>query len=224
MMRNFTLVFALLAAFSVSYGYSSQNVSEDHGSLKGLEVSDAILADLVKSCKIIESIEDVSAEQVDSVISTIDNLKYIPKADLAVLHQLMIPQLVSPAIPDHIQQFETCSVLSKKYMKQIAGSIPVMIQKYKKGDEATLAENLEHFFQLYLYVGLSSNDKLSSLQDLDPESILTSDLEKLLLEARGSMADDAIYFVMSHSTMPLFDLMTPMLEKYKIPATESNNE
>ena len=174
--------------------------------VKELQLTAVQLSDLISSADAIHSIENVSANQIDSVITLFPSLAAIERKDLEIIYSFLVPQL-TPNITDNIIAFKQCQPYAKKYMDKISASIPSIAEKYPNTNEKVLANNLSIFFQYYLYLGLSKNNSLNSLEKSDANDVSAEALDALFLQARGSIADEMIYFVMAHSSQSLFDLI-----------------
>jgi len=194
-------------------------IGHSNAQVKSVKLNEASVTALLKSANAIESINKVTPKQIDSVANLYPELKPISKEDLSILYSFIVPQLI-PQIGKNKVAFLQCEPFAKLYTNKIEAGAASIIDKYTGTSTKILLNNLKVFFQLYLYVGLIHNNKLGMLSEYQPEQISIQNLDKLFIEARGSEADDVIYFTMAHSFTELFTLIT---KEYKIPNFYSTN-
>lgn len=190
-----------------------------HAQVKDLNLSSDAMNALLKSADVIQSIDNPSSKQIDSVTNLYSELNFIGSDEREILYSFIVPQLV-PEIKTNRAIFVKCEPFAKKYVNKMAPAASAIVEKYPNTSEEILLENLNVFFQLYLYLGLKQNMKFGSLDKIPANEISIEGLDKLFIEARGSAADDMIYFTMRHSFTKLFTLLS---KEYKIPTFNYSN-
>jgi hypothetical protein len=181
--------------------------------IKSIKLDQAGIAAFVASAKYIQEQPKFSLALLDSVVNNYPELKHISKQDLNTLYTFTVPKLI-PGITKNKSAFDLCEPYASLYVNKTVPAAAAIVNKYPSTTEKILLENLKIFYQLYLYNGLMHNNKLSILSENHPDQISTQNLDKLFIEARGSAADDVIYFTMAHSFANLFTLI---MKEYKIP-------
>jgi hypothetical protein len=187
--------------------------------VKSIKLDKTGVEALLASAKYVQAQPKYTSSILDSIVKLYPELKYIPKQDLSTLYTFLVPKLI-PAISKNRSAFDLCEPYANLYTKKTASAATAIVDKYPFTTEKILLENLKIFYQLYLYNGLMQNNKLSILSEFQPDQISNQNLDKLFIEARGSAADDVIYFTMAHSFANLFTLI---MKEYKIPSFYSTN-
>lgn len=187
--------------------------------VKDLKLSPDAMKALLKSAEIIQSIDNPSSKQIDSVANLYSELNYIGSDERIILYSFLVPQLI-PDIKNNKAAFNKSEPFAKRYVNKMAPAAAAIVEKYPNTTEKILLENLNVFFQLYLYLGLKQNMKLEALDKVPANEISIEGLDKLFIDARGSIADDMIYFTMAHSFTNIFTLLS---KEYKIPTFNYSN-
>ena len=194
-MKRLLLVLIILNSF----------VALVNAQIKDLSLNQETLASLLNTAKIIDSQNFTSDEKIDSIIDANPTLTSISKKDIKDIYSFLVPNLM-PNFYKRNDEFVECKPFAKRYMDKISNSLPAITNKYSQSNETDLANNLLTFFQQYLFLGLGAKDKLGYLKENNPEEITEDKLDKLFIEARGTLADDMIYFIMANSSTDLYIL------------------
>lgn len=173
--------------------------------IKELRLPKERVVSLLECAKSIDKGSFKSQNQIDSVVALYPSIQGVGQDGLNLVFSFLVPHLV-PGLPGNTRDYDRCAPLAENYTAGMASAAGAIVEKYPGTTEETLLRNLESFFQLYLYTGLSANGKLALIQNPVPEHLSSQELEKLFIEARGSSADEMIYFVMAHSSVYLFGL------------------
>jgi hypothetical protein len=181
--------------------------------VKSIKLDKAGIEALLASAKYVQAQSKYTPAILDSIVKLYPVLQSVPKQDLNTLYTFLVPKLI-PGITKNKSAFDLCEPYANLYAQKTVNAAPVIVSKYPSTTEKILMENLKIFYQLYLYNGLMHNNKLGILAEYQPEQTTPQNLDKLFIEARGSAADDVIYFTMAHSFVNLFTLI---MKEYKIP-------
>jgi hypothetical protein len=181
--------------------------------VKSIKLNPSGIDALLSSAKYVQAHPKYNLTLIDSLVKMYPELQSVSKQDLNTLYSFLVPKLI-PNISKNRAAFDLCEPFAKLYANKTADAASAIVNKYPSTTEKLLMENLKVFYQLYLYVGLMHNNKLSLLSEYQPDQLSVQNLDKIFVEARGSAADEVIYFTMAHSFTNLFTLIT---KEYKIP-------
>jgi len=202
MKKNFTLLLVLCLQLN-----SKAGVNE-------VVLSGQALGEVIESSAFISSIPGLTPEKINSVASLYPEISHLTPSDLNTLYSFTGLQLIPGiSIEEEKEAFIQCAPFTGKYIDQIKLSFPSIVEKYPGPSEAILVNTLNVFFQRNLYRGLRENDRIDLLSEIPGHEIL--------IEVLGTVADNMIYFTVSHSFRNLFTLV---IKEYETPIHDYSDD
>jgi len=202
MRKILTFLFVLMCSHSFIFGQLGE-----------LELHAEVLGELASSSKVLASLEDVTPEQIDSVVAEFSMLEMINRTDLDRLYTYLVPSLFFPSLEDNKEYYKQCISYSEIYIELIMPIVPLLVEKSGKGTVEIYADNFKRFFPLLILKGLNNTVGLKKLEEYPESDINQEQLEELIKfaiegESKGESNSellDVFKFIRLNSFVPLLN-------------------